>query len=80
VTAAVFEWKPSSTDGAGEDGSIAVMMDEIWTSIAEAHYEGGGPEYIVLPSAMYRKVTALKERELAHGVPLMILGRSIVEG
>jgi hypothetical protein len=74
----VFEWRPAQTGESSE--SVAVMMDEIWTLVAEAHYDGEGPDYLVLPPAMFEKVARLKERELAHGVPLMILGLSIREG
>jgi hypothetical protein len=80
MTSAVFEWKPTQVESAEDPGSIAVMMDEIWTSVAEAHYDGNGPEYLVLPSATFRKLTEIKERELSHGVPLMILGLRIIEG
>lgn len=79
-SSSVFVWNPPPQEIIDDPESIAIMMDEIWTSVADAHYDKAGPEYLVLPSHLFRRLTQIKEHDLAHGVPLMILGLRIIEG
>ncbi|MTD57041.1 hypothetical protein [Amycolatopsis pithecellobii] len=58
----------------GHEDSIATLVDETRTLLADAVEHGWIPDVLVVDSGLYQRISDAKRAELAAGRPLTVLG------
>jgi hypothetical protein len=53
---------------------VAALLDDATTRIIELELRGYHPRSLIVPPAAYERIANIHARDLARGVPLIVLG------
>jgi hypothetical protein len=76
--AAVATVQPTVAIDDGGAG-LAVLLDAAITQIVELETRGYRPDQISVPRAAYAQIATAHARDVSRGIPLIVLGLSLLE-